>query len=33
LPAFGIVDELVILPLLLHLLVRVLPADIRASVK
>jgi uncharacterized membrane protein YkvA (DUF1232 family) len=31
LPAFGIVDELVILPLLLHLLVRFLPAEIRAG--
>lgn len=30
LPFFGIVDEFVILPLLLHLLVRFLPVEIRS---
>jgi uncharacterized membrane protein YkvA (DUF1232 family) len=31
LPVFGIVDDLVILPLLLHLLLRFLPLHIRAA--
>jgi uncharacterized membrane protein YkvA (DUF1232 family) len=30
-PMFGVVDDLVILPLLLHLLVQLLPLDIRTS--
>jgi uncharacterized membrane protein YkvA (DUF1232 family) len=31
LPLFGVVDDLVILPLLLHLLLRFLPMEIRAA--
>ena len=31
LPALGLVDDFVLLPLLLHLLVKALPADIRAG--
>jgi uncharacterized membrane protein YkvA (DUF1232 family) len=30
-PALGAVDDLVIVPLILHLLVRMLPAEIRAA--
>ncbi len=30
-PALGVVDDLVVLPLALHLLLKLLPADIRAG--
>jgi uncharacterized membrane protein YkvA (DUF1232 family) len=30
-PFFGVVDDFVVLPLLLHLLLKLLPADIRAG--
>ena len=31
LPVFGVVDEFIVLPLLLHLLMRFLPAEIRSG--